>query len=114
MPYEDLPSVDKYILGVFSELCVEVDTAYANFQFFRASQALLRFCSNDLSSFYLDVAKDRLYISDEDSFRRRSAQTVISILVHGLAKVCVTLDISLVCLVSVSLCLSTSLSIYNI
>jgi isoleucyl-tRNA synthetase len=63
-----------------------VDAAYSNFQFFKASQLLLKFCSNDLSSFYLDIAKDRLYISEEKSHRRRSAQTVMTVLVQGLAQ----------------------------
>eukprot|EP00615_Pteridomonas_danica_P004070 CAMPEP_0114337936 /NCGR_PEP_ID=MMETSP0101-20121206/6704_1 /TAXON_ID=38822 ORGANISM="Pteridomonas danica, Strain PT" /NCGR_SAMPLE_ID=MMETSP0101 /ASSEMBLY_ACC=CAM_ASM_000211 /LENGTH=808 /DNA_ID=CAMNT_0001470355 /DNA_START=454 /DNA_END=2877 /DNA_ORIENTATION=+ len=86
VPYDELPEIDRYILGVFAKVSREVDSAYANHQFFKASQLLLRFCSTDLSSFYLDTVKDRLYISPEDSFRRRTAQTVIHTLVHGLAK----------------------------
>lgn len=86
MPYKELPSIDKYILGRFSEVVAEVTAAYDNFQFFRASQALLRFTSNDLSSFYLDIAKDRLYISAADDARRRSCQTVFRVIVEGLAK----------------------------
>jgi len=86
VPYEDLPELDKYILGRFSTVAEEVLAAYGSFQFFRASQAILKFASNDLSSFYLDVAKDRLYISALDDPRRRSCQTVFKIIAEGLAK----------------------------
>lgn len=86
VPYDELPSIDKYILGRFSAVVEEVDAAYKSFQFFRASQAILKFASNDLSSFYLDIAKDRLYISACDDPRRRSCQTVFKIMVEGLAK----------------------------
>ena len=72
--YDELPDLDKYILGKYTELVAEVSDAFANYQFFRASQALLRFATADLSSFYLDIAKDRLYISAADDARRRSCQ----------------------------------------
>lgn len=84
--YDDLSSLDKYILGRFSAVVDEVTDAFENFQFFRASQALLRFASADLSSFYLDIAKDRLYISDKDAARRRSCQTVFATIIEGMAK----------------------------
>ena len=89
VPLSQLPSVDRYILSVYSELVAEVTAAYDNFQFFRASQAVLKFCSSDLSSFYLDVAKDRLYISASNDFRRRSCQTVFYEITEGLAPVIV-------------------------
>ena len=84
--YEDMPSLDKYILGRYAALVAEVHAAYGSYQFFRASQSLLKFASSDLSSFYLDIAKDRLYISGADDARRRSCQTVLKIMVEGLAK----------------------------
>lgn len=59
MPYEQLPRLDKYILGRLAALMVEVEEAYDTFQFYKASQALQRFAISDLSNFYLDVAKDR-------------------------------------------------------
>jgi len=86
VPYDDLPSIDKYMLGRYSEVAAEVKAAFENYQFFRAAQALLKFASNDLSSFYLDVSKDRLYISAANDARRRSCQTVFKIMVEGLAK----------------------------
>ncbi|KAL7458643.1 hypothetical protein ACHAWC_010253 [Mediolabrus comicus] len=84
--YDDLPSMDKWMLGTMSEVLNEVDDAFSNYQFGRATNELLRFATADLSNFYLDVAKDRLYISAVDDARRRSCQTVIHALLEGFAK----------------------------
>jgi isoleucyl-tRNA synthetase len=86
VPYDGLPSLDKWMLGRLSATLREVDDAMNEFQFQRAIQELLRFASAEMSNFYLDVAKDRLYISAEDDFRRRSCQTVLHALLEGLAK----------------------------
>ena len=57
----------------------EIDDAFKSYQFFRFFQTVQNFCVVDLSNFYLDIAKDRLYISAADSPRRRSCQTVLAI-----------------------------------
>jgi isoleucyl-tRNA synthetase len=51
--------------------------AYQNFQFIKAYQAIYQFSNVDMSSIYLDILKDRLYILPPDSLERRSAQTVL-------------------------------------
>ncbi|KAG7360565.1 isoleucyl-tRNA synthetase [Nitzschia inconspicua] len=86
VPYDELPSLDKWMLGRLGSVLREVDEAMNEFQFQRAVQELLRFTSAEMSNFYLDVAKDRLYISATDDFRRRSCQTVIQALLEGFAK----------------------------
>lgn len=86
VPYNDLPSMDKWMLGTMSQVLNEIDDAYSNYQFGRVSNELLRFATADLSNFYLDVAKDRLYISAVNDPRRRSCQTVIHALLEGFAK----------------------------
>ncbi|MEM8830817.1 MAG: isoleucine--tRNA ligase, partial [Cyanobacteria bacterium P01_G01_bin.19] len=86
IPYADLPELDKYILHRLTEVFAEVTDAYESYQFFRFFQAIQNFCVVDLSNFYLDIAKDRLYISNLNSFRRRSCQTVLSIIVENIAK----------------------------
>ena len=86
VPYDELPSLDKWMLGRLSAVLKEVDEAMDTYQFQRAVQELLRFASADMSNFYLDVAKDRLYISATDDVRRRSCQTVIHALLEGFAK----------------------------
>ncbi|HEY9702899.1 MAG TPA: class I tRNA ligase family protein, partial [Allocoleopsis sp.] len=64
----------------------EITTAFENYEFSKFFQIIQNFCVVDLSNFYLDMAKDRLYISHAKSFRRRSCQTVISIALENLAK----------------------------
>jgi isoleucyl-tRNA synthetase len=86
IPYEDLPSLDKWMLGRLSATLREVNTAMDEYQFQRAVQELLRFASADLSNFYLDVAKDRIYVSAINDARRRSCQTVIRACLEGFAK----------------------------
>jgi isoleucyl-tRNA synthetase len=83
--YADLPQLDKYMLHRMREVFAEVTDAYETFQFFRFFQTVQNFCVVDLSNFYLDIAKDRLYISHRDAFRRRSCQTVLAIAVESLA-----------------------------
>jgi isoleucyl-tRNA synthetase len=84
--YKDLPSLDKWMLGRLSQVLKVVDEAMNQYQFQRAIQEVLRFATSDLSNFYLDVAKDRLYISAIDDSRRRSCQTVIQKCLEGFAK----------------------------
>jgi isoleucyl-tRNA synthetase len=86
VPYDELPSLDKWMLGRLSAVMKEVDEATNEYQFNRATQELLRFSIADLSNFYLDVAKDRLYISASDDARRRSCQTVLHACLEGFTK----------------------------
>ncbi len=84
--YDDLPELDSYMLHRIYEVFEEVTEAYESFQFFKFFQAVQNFCVVDLSNFYLDIAKDRLYISDANSPRRRSCQTVLQIALENLTK----------------------------
>lgn len=84
--YENLPDLDRYMLHRMTEVFSDVTAAFDSFQFFRFFQTIQNFCVTDLSNFYLDIAKDRLYISAANSPRRRSCQTVLAIAVENLAK----------------------------
>lgn len=84
--YEDLPELDRYMLHRITEVFTEVTEAFETFQFFRFFQVVQNFCVVDLSNFYLDIAKDRLYISDPNNLRRRSCQTVLKVALENLAK----------------------------
>jgi len=86
VPYEQLPELDRYMLHRMTEVFAEVTSAFESFQFFRFFQTVQNFCVVDLSNFYLDIAKDRLYISAPDAFRRRSCQTVLATQVENLAR----------------------------
>ncbi|QHV01725.1 isoleucine--tRNA ligase [Synechocystis sp. CACIAM 05] len=84
--YEDLPELDRYMLHRMTEVFTEVTEAYESFQFFKFFQTVQNFCVVDLSNFYLDIAKDRLYISAPDAPRRRSCQTVLHLALENLVK----------------------------
>ncbi len=84
--FEDLAEIDKYMLHRMTEVFTEVTQAYDSFQFSRFFQAVQNFCIVDLSNFYLDVGKDRLYISGINGDRRRSCQTVMQIALENLTK----------------------------
>jgi len=86
VPYEQLPELDQYMLHRMTEVFAEVKEAFESYQFFQFFQTVQNFCVVDLSNFYLDIAKDRLYISSADSARRRSCQTVLAVAIESLAK----------------------------
>ncbi len=86
VPFEELPELDRYMLHRMTEVFAEVTEAFDSFQFFRFFQTVQNFCVVDLSNFYLDAAKDRLYISASDAFRRRSCQTVLQVALENLAR----------------------------
>lgn len=86
IPTDQLPELDRYILHRMTEVFDEITDAFNTYQFFRFFQTIQNFCVVDLSNFYLDIGKDRLYISSLDSFRRRSCQTIIAIALDNLTK----------------------------
>ncbi|MBD2665106.1 isoleucyl-tRNA synthetase [Richelia sinica FACHB-800] len=85
VPLDKLPDLDLYMLHRIDEVFNEVTKAFESFQFFRFFQTVQNFCVVDLSNFYLDIAKDRLYISAPDAFRRRSCQTILHVALENLA-----------------------------
>ncbi len=84
--YDQLPELDRYMLHRITEVFNDVTDAFETFQFYRFFQTVQNFCVVDLSNFYLDIAKDRLYISDAASPRRRSCQTVMWVALENLAR----------------------------
>ena len=86
VPYDELPELDRYMLHRMTEVFDEVTDAFDTYQFFRFFQTVQNFCVVDLSNFYLDAAKDRLYISAATSPRRRSCQTVLAVAIENLAR----------------------------
>jgi isoleucyl-tRNA synthetase len=73
----DLLPLDRYMLARTRELTEKIRGWYAAFEFHRVYHAVNEFCIVDLSSFYLDVLKDRMYTFAPTSHARRSAQTVL-------------------------------------
>ena len=81
----DLPLLDRWMLQRTAALIDGVTADFERFEFYRFFQALQNFCVVDLSNVYLDIAKDRLYVSGANDFRRRSCQTVLALVVERLA-----------------------------
>ena len=75
--FEELEPLDKYMLARTRELTVQVLKWYEDFEFHRIYHAVNEFAIADLSAFYLDVLKDRMYTFAPSSRQRRSAQTVL-------------------------------------
>jgi isoleucyl-tRNA synthetase len=84
--YDDLPEIDRYLLHVIRSMAEEITNAYDSFQFYRFFQTMQNFCTVELSNFYLDVAKDRLYIRSANSPLRRSCQTVLAYCLEFITK----------------------------
>ncbi|QHS22185.1 isoleucine--tRNA ligase [Virgibacillus sp. MSP4-1] len=83
---EDLEEIDRYMLIRLQNLIKKVDHAYDTYDFSAIYQSIHNFCTIDLSSFYLDFAKDILYIEPENDQRRRSIQTVYYEIITSLTK----------------------------
>lgn len=75
--YEDLKNIDKFALHKLNILIKEVTEAFENYEFYKYFQCLQNFAAVDLSSFYLDIVKDRLYTAGKKSLSRRACQTVL-------------------------------------
>ncbi|WP_125762641.1 isoleucine--tRNA ligase [Companilactobacillus hulinensis] len=75
--YEDLRPEDKYIAVKLNNLVKDLHAEYDAYDFADVTKNVVRFITNELSTFYLDFAKDVVYIDPEDSHSRRSMQTVI-------------------------------------
>jgi len=74
---DDLCEIDRWALAKLQELLEDVTAAYDRFEFHRVFRRVYTFCVIELSAFYLDVLKDRLYVSAPGSPERRSAQTAL-------------------------------------
>lgn len=75
--YENLREVDQFMLVKLNDLIKQVRNHYENYEFAGIYHAVNNFCTLDLSSFYLDFAKDILYIEASDQHDRRAIQTVL-------------------------------------
>jgi isoleucyl-tRNA synthetase len=86
VPDAQLEEVDRYILARYADVARRVLTAYEEYEFGAVSQLLVQFATVDLSSFYNDISKDRLYTFAARSNARRSAQTAMYLMADGLTR----------------------------
>ena len=83
---EDMEELDRWAITKLNALIEKVDEAYNNYEFHVVSHAINDFCVVELSSFYLDIIKDRLYCEDKNGLKRRSAQTALYLILDSMAK----------------------------
>ena len=85
--YADLKPIDKFALHKLNKVVAEVTEAFENYEFYKYFQCLQNFAAVDLSSFYLDIVKDRLYTAGKKSLSRRACQTVLYEILHTLVRI---------------------------
>ncbi|WP_405343636.1 isoleucine--tRNA ligase [Ruminococcus sp.] len=82
----DLLPIDKWAVVKLNELITKCLNAYDQFEFHQVYHSIHKFCVVDMSNFYLDVLKDRLYTEKADSKQRRAAQTAMYLILDSLTR----------------------------
>ena len=82
----EMTSIDKWAIAQLNNLIDKVKTAYDNYEFHIVYHSIHNFCVVDMSNFYLDVLKDRLYTEKADSKLRRAAQTAIYLILNAMTR----------------------------
>lgn len=85
--YEELQEIDKWALTKLNKLIEDCSNAYDGYDFKKAYQAINQFCVVDMSNFYLDIIKDRLYTEKPNSIERRAAQTTMYEILQALVRI---------------------------
>lgn len=83
---DKLEDIDRWALSRLAQLTQSVNSAYEKYEFHNISHGIHNFCVVDISNFYFDVLKNRLYIEKADSTTRRAAQTAIYRILDALAR----------------------------
>ncbi len=86
VPVNEMLELDRYILHRFNVLREKILTAYESYEFHVFYHSFSNFCIIELSAFYLDILKDRLYTHPAKSLERRSGQTALHILLMGMVR----------------------------
>ncbi len=84
--YSEMMEIDRWALSRLQGLVKKIKKSYDDYEFHVLYHAVHNFCIVDMSAFYLDVLKDRLYIYAPDSFERRSGQTAMYIILDALTR----------------------------
>jgi isoleucyl-tRNA synthetase len=85
--YDAMPEIDRFALHRLQGMITKALKAYDAYEYHIIYHALHNYCTLDLSAFYLDILKDRLYTSPPKSDARKSAQTVMYFLLDSLARI---------------------------
>ncbi len=84
--FDEMPEVDRWALVRLAEVVERVTCSYDEWRFHQVYHTVFNYCVTDLSAFYLDMLKDRLYSDAADSLSRRSAQTVLAAVLRDLVR----------------------------
>ena len=76
--FKQMPDLERYMLSRMAAVAAQIDDAIEAYEFGDIIHTLYHFCNSDLSSFYFDIRKDRLYCDAPDSFERRACRTVMA------------------------------------
>jgi len=87
IPYDKLRTIDKWLLAKLMLLIKSIILNYDNFEFYKIFQSINNFCSNELSSLYLDISKDTLYANKAKSTERKAIQTTMHITLSAILKI---------------------------
>ena len=83
----DMEELDRWALTALNALMEKCDKAYGDYEFLAVTHAVNDFCVVELSNFYLDIIKDRLYCDEKDGAKRRSAQTALFLILDTMTKI---------------------------
>lgn len=86
-PVKDMSELDRFILHKLYHVVKRARDSYDKYEFHTIYHTLHNFCVIDLSSFYLDIIKDRLYTSPSKDPLRRDAQTVMALILDAIVKI---------------------------
>ncbi len=86
VPLNELEELDLWALNRLNEVIAQTDSFYNGYEFHGVYHTLHNFCVVDMSNFYLDVLKDRLYVEKADSKTRKAAQTTIYLILTAIAR----------------------------
>lgn len=83
---DEMVALDRWLVGRAYQLQQEIVAAYDEYNFLAVTQKLMRFCSIELGSFYLDIIKDRQYTAKADGLARRSCQSALYLITEAMVR----------------------------
>ena len=86
VPLDELLPIDKWAIATLNDLIEKAVQSYNNYEFHIVYHSIHNFCVVDMSNFYLDVLKDRLYTEKKDGKSRKAAQTAIYLILNAMTR----------------------------
>ena len=86
VPYSEMEELDQWALMKLNQLVARIESSYAEYEFHTMIHSIHNFCVVDMSNFYLDVTKDRMYASKPEDKARRAGQTAMYIILDTLTR----------------------------